>query len=243
MAKPSARAALVAVRKRPVKKRATRKLAMKSAGSAKPLPVLSNLYSVHPGVAMMQKWIAELKVKTGCSLKEWIKHILVMGPKDEMECRLWLKEKHNLGTNSAWWLTEKALGSSLGMADDSPESYLAACPGYVDAMYAGGKAGLRPLHDTLVRLAKEIGDEVKICPCQTIVPLYRNHVFAEIKPASNRRIDLGLALGDEPFTSRLLDTGGKAKKARITHKVAIVAPGDIDLQVRRWLKQAYERDG
>ncbi len=32
-------------------------------------------------------------------------------------------------------------------------------------------------------------------------------------------------------------------KARITHKVAIVAPGDIDLQVRRWLKQAYERDG
>jgi hypothetical protein len=242
MAKPSARAAAVAVRKRPVKKRGAKKLAMKVAGPAKSPPTHSTLYSVHPGVAMMQKWIAELKTKTGCSLEQWIKHILVMGPKDEKECREWLKEKHKLGTNSAWWLTEKARGSSLGMADDSPESYLAACPGYVAAMYSGGKAGLRPLHDALVRLANEIGDEVKVCPCQTIVPLYRNHVFAEIKPASNKRIDLGLALGDEPFTSRLLDTGGKAKKARLTHKVAIATPGDIDLQVRRWLKQAYERD-
>jgi hypothetical protein len=30
------------------------------------------LYGVPPGVAMMQKWIAELKVKTGRPLKEWI---------------------------------------------------------------------------------------------------------------------------------------------------------------------------
>ena len=69
-----------------------------------------------------------------------------------------------------------------------------------------------------------------------------HHVFAEIKPASHKRIDLGFALEDEPFTSRLVDTGGKAKKARISHKVAITTEDDIDLQVRRWLKQAYERD-
>ena len=29
-------------------------------------------YDVHPGVAMVQKWIAELKDKTGRSLEEWI---------------------------------------------------------------------------------------------------------------------------------------------------------------------------
>jgi len=29
-----------------------------------------SLYSVHPGVAMVQKWIAELKVKTGRSVDE-----------------------------------------------------------------------------------------------------------------------------------------------------------------------------
>ena len=57
-------------------------------------------------------------------------------------------------------------------------------------------------------------------PARRSCPLYRHHVFAEIKPATNKRIDLGFALGEEPFTGRLLDTGGRAKKNRITHKVA-----------------------
>jgi hypothetical protein len=259
MAKASVSSTAVLVRKRTVKKKGRRNqasgygLPKKSAARVSAVPLAAaSLYSVHPSVVMMQKWIAELKPKTGCSLEEWIKHIRVMGPKDEKECQAWLQEKHKLGTNAAWWLAERALshrgdghrgdGNPKRFADDSPESYLAACPGYVEAMYAGAKAALRPLHDALVRLAKEIGEEAKVCPCQTMVPLYRHHVFAEIKPASNKRIDLGFALGDEPFTSRLLDTGGKAKKNRITHKVAITTLDDIDLQVRRWLKQAYERD-
>lgn len=215
---------------------------MKSAARPQPLPAATAIYSVHPGVALMQKWIAELKPRTGCSLDQWIKHIRVLGPKDEKECREWLKEKHKLRTNTAWWLAARAVGDPASIVDDTPQTYLAACAGYVERMYAGSKAGLRPLHDALVRLAKEIGDEVKVCPCHSIVPLYRHHVFAEIRPASNKRIDLGFALDDEPFTSRLLDTGGRARRARITHKVAITSQGDIDLQVRRWLKQAYERD-
>jgi hypothetical protein len=76
-----------------------------------------------------------------------------------------------------------------------------------------------------------------------MVPLFRRHVFAQIKPATLKRIDLGFALGEEPFTTRLRDTGGRAKKDRITHCVALTSLADIDLQVKRWLKQAYERDG
>jgi hypothetical protein len=237
----SSRVVAVATRQ-PAKKKPARKLTIAPRPVAISGPPAVSLYSVHPGVAMMQKWIAELKPKTGCSLEEWIAHIRVRGPKDLGECRQWLQEKHRLGTNSASWLAEKALGDRLGMADDSPESYLAACPGYVDQMYAGGKRTLRPLHDELVRLVRLLGEDVRVCPCQTIVPLYRRHVFAQIKPASSKRIDLGLALEDEPFTARLLDTGGRAKKARLTHCVAITSLADIDLQVKRWLKQAYERD-
>jgi len=109
-------------------------------------------------------------------------------------------------------------------------------------MYAGPRAALRPIHDRLISLAGELGADVRICPCKTMVPLYRRHVFAQIKPASNKRIELGFALGDEPFTSRLRDTGGRAKKDRITHSVAITSLGDIDLQIKRWLREAYERD-
>ena len=191
---------------------------------------------------MMQRWIAELKPKTGRTLDEWLRHIKSAGLPNEKSCREWLKSAHGLGTNSAWWLAEKSFGNSLGLADDRPETYLAACPGYVDRMYAGAKSDLRPIHDRLVRLAQEVGEQVRICPCTTIVPLYRNHVFAEIRPATNKRIDLGFALGEEPFTSRLLDCGGRAKKNRITHKVAIGSLADIDLQVKRWLRDAYQRD-
>lgn len=233
--------AAVAVATRP---RAKKPIVAKVTTSRRPTIAVApaSIYSVHPGIARMQKWIAELQDKTGCTLDEWIAHIQVRGPKEPKECRAWLKAKHKLGTNSAWWLTEKALGHPLGMADDNPQSYLAACPEYVENMYAGVRSSLRPLHDELIRLAQQLGDDVRICPCQTTVPLYRRHVFAEIKPATSKRIDLGFALEDEPFTSRLLDTGGLAKRNRITHRVAITALGDIDLQVKRWLKQAYERD-
>ena len=206
------------------------------------VPAKANLYSVHPGIAMVQKWIAELKGKTGRNVAEWMKHIRAAGLADEQQCREWLKSQYSFGTNTASWLTERAFGKPMGMADDTPEQYLAAAPQYVAEMYAGARQGLKPLHDRLIELAQSVGDGVRICPCKTIVPLYRLHVFAEIKPASNSRIDLGFALQDEPFTARLTDTGGALKKNRITHRVAITKLTDIDLQVRRWLKQAFELD-
>lgn len=192
---------------------------------------------------MIQKWIGEMSEKTGRSLQQWIDLIKKKGPKTPNACRDWLKEEHRLANNLAGWLSQKVLGSSLNLAEETPEAYLRAAPQYVDRMYSGAKAAMRPVHDMLIQLARTLGDEVRICPCATIVPLYRRHVFAQIKPATAKRIDLGLALEEEPFTSRLLDTGGLERKDRITHRVAIFQASDIDLQVKRWLKQAYERDG
>lgn len=45
------------------------------------------LYGVHPGVAMMQKWVAELKVKTGRSQEEWIAFVKKKGPKEKKDVR------------------------------------------------------------------------------------------------------------------------------------------------------------
>ena len=208
------------------------------------LPKTSNgvVYSVHPGVAMVQKWIGELPAKTGRSLEQWFKHIKLAGPPTERECRDWLKNTYDLGTNTAWWLAEKAFGGPLSLAEDTPQGYLALAPEYVEQMFAGPRSMLRPVYEELVRLAQLLGTDLRICPCKTMVPLYRRHVFAQIKPASQKRVDLGLALGGEPFTSRLRDTGGRIKKDRITHCVALASLSDIDLQVKRWLKQAYELD-
>lgn len=201
---------------------------------------MKSLYSVHPGVAAVQKWVAELPAKTGRSLEEWIALVKKSGPPTEEERREWLKQEHKLGTNSAWWIAERAAGK--GGEDSDPEAYLGAAEGYVEAMFSGKRAGLRSLYDQLLKLGLSIGSDVKACPCKTIVPLYRNHVFAQIKPTTNTRIDLGFALGKRKTPKRLIDTGGYAKKDRITHRIEIAKLSDIDEEVKRWLKTAYEGD-
>lgn len=205
-----------------------------------------SLYSVHPGVAMVQDWIAALPEKTGRSLDEWLEFIKQHGPKTEIARRDWLKREHKLGTNSAWWLAERADGK--GMEDSDPAAYLHAAERYVEEMYAGGKAGLRPLHDELLDRCLGYAKDVKACPGKTIVPLYREHVVAQIKPSTRTRIDFGLALGammkagKVKFPARLIDTGGFAKKDRITHRIAVTRVGDIDSELMEWFGRAYELD-
>ncbi len=200
------------------------------------------LYDVHPGVAMVQRWIGELKEKTGRSLEEWMMFVKKEGPKDEESQREWLKIQHRLGTNAAWWIAARVAGKESD--EDSPEKYLAAAPEYVEKQYSGRKGALRPIYDELLKLGKSIGSDVKACPCLTMVPLYRSHVFAQIKPTTNTRVDFGLALthykGKLP--KRLVDTGGLAKKDRITHRIEITDVKQIDADVKKWLKTAYDLD-
>jgi len=198
-----------------------------------------SIYGVHPGVAMVQKAIQELAAKTGRGLDEWLKFIKKSGPKTEKERREWLKTEHALGTNYAWWLAERAEGKG---EDGDPEAYLKAAEQYVEKMFAGPKQSLRPIYDALLKVGLNAGKDAKACPCQTIVPLYRNHVFAQIKPTTQTRIDIGFALKDMKATGRLIDTGGFAKKDRITHRIPITSVKDIDDEVKHWLKVAYELD-
>jgi len=197
------------------------------------------LYSVHPSLAMVQKWVVELKQKTGRSVEEWIAHINKSGPKDDASRRDWLKKAHGMGTTSAWWLVDRAAGR--GEEDSDPAAYLRAAHRWVEEMFAGKRAALRPVYDRLLKAGLAVGTEAKACPCKTIVPLYRQNVFAQIKPSTNSRIDLGLHLkGAKISGKRLIDTGGLAKGDRITHRIPIESEGDVDAEVARWLKTAYE---
>ncbi len=206
------------------------------------MPKRKSPYSVHPGVAMIQKWVSDLQEKSGRSLDQWMKFIEDEGPKTMAERRAWLKEVHKIGGNTAAWMAQRSVGES-NTWDESPEAYLKAAEVYIEKMFAGKKAGLKPIYDALIELGLGLAKDVKACPCQTIVPLYRNHVFAQIKPTTNTRVDMGFALKDTKAKGRLIDTGGFAKKDRITHRIPIGAIAEIDDEVKRWLKIAYDMDG
>jgi len=206
-----------------------------------PVAKTQTLYSVHPSVAMVQKGLAELSQKTGRSLEEWIALTQKSGPPTEKERREWLQQEHKLGRNNATWIAERAEGTGTA-AFDSPEAYLKSAAEWVEAQYSGPRAALRPLYEQLLKLGFSLSHDVKACPCKTMVPFYRNHVFAQIKPSTNTRIDLGLVLGNSKTAKRLMDTGGYEKKDRITRRIEIKSEDDIDDEVKRWLTKAYEKD-
>ncbi|MBK9795343.1 MAG: hypothetical protein IPP58_02390 [Holophagaceae bacterium] len=197
-------------------------------------------YDVHPSIVYVQAILANLSAKTGHTAEEWSDLLRREAPADP---KAWLKAR-GLGATQAGLVLKRASVDPGHAFDDTPEGYLAAAPGHVDGQYSGRKATLRPLFKGIVQLVRGLGPDVKVCPCETIVPFYREHVFAEVKPFASR-LDLGLALGDpasvQDPTGSLKETGGFAKKDRITHKLEVTGEADLKIALP-WLIRAYEGD-
>lgn len=189
-------------------------------------------YATHPAYAMQDAIISNLKQKTGKSLEEWIRVVKKSGPSAKKERAQWLKAKHRLGRITAEVIVDRVEGKA---PQYNPEAF-------VKVMFAGPRAGLRSIYEQLMKLGMKLGKDVTATPCKTFVPLRRRYVFAQIKPTTNTRIDLGLALGKTKTSKRLLDTGGLAQGDRITHRIPITSPSEIDAEVKRWLKTAYHFD-
>ena len=197
------------------------------------------LYRVHSGVLMLIKWERELKGKTGRSLEEWCAYLNRKCKGDDRTARIdHLKSEHDIGSNSAWWIADRSLGE-LHPWDSTAEGYLAKCPEIVDAQFAGSKAHLRPIGDALLDLCRACGDDVGISPCETIIPAYRTHVFAQVSVPNRKVVRLSLALKGERFTKRLADTGGTKRGDRLPHRIDIASPNEIDGVVRASLQRAY----
>jgi hypothetical protein len=197
-------------------------------------------FTVHPAVAYQQAVLANLEGKTGRGLEAWLAAARKQKAPDRKALLAWLKAQ-GLGATQAAIIAERMGPEPHAFSEDTPEGYLKAAEAYVEALFSGRKAALRPVFETLMDAALALGPDIKVSPCKTMVPIYRAHVIAEIKPLASR-IDFGLALGNAKATDRLQETGGFARKDRITHKVAISASSEVDAELKRWLKAAYERD-
>ncbi len=202
----------------------------------------TSLYSVHPTVDYARAIIGNLSARTGRSLEEWIRLVKKEGPASTRERQAWLKTRHKLGMTTAKMIADRADGR--GAEETDPDIYLATAPRYVDEMYADGRADLRPIHDRLIKGIVKLRPAVRICPCRTMVPVYGTNVVAQIKPTTKTRIDFGLALkgSTRKPPKRLLDTGGLEKGDRITHRIPLTDPADIDDEVWTWFEIACDLD-
>ena len=184
---------------------------------------------------MEQSRIANLPAKTGKTLEQWLAIVKKTGPPTEKERREWLKSAHGFTTNYAAFVAERAEGGGSLADKYDPDAN-------VVAIFAGPKSIFRPIYETILDYGFKLGKDVKVCPCATIIPFYRKHVFAQVKVPNRSRIDLGYALRDTPAKGHLIDTGGFAKKDRITHRTEITTAADFNDDAKRWMRLAYEMD-
>jgi hypothetical protein len=184
---------------------------------------------------MVAAVLGNLPKKTGKTLEQWIAIVNSSGPATRKERIEWLKKEHQLGHVTARMVVAEAEGQPMDKVYGDTQALY-------EAMFSGPKAALRPLADELLKLAGKLGKDVKVSLRKTFVTLSRKRQFAVVKPATQTRIDLGLALGDTPASGRLVEVRGRDSDDRITHRIAVSARADLDAELKRWLKRAYDLD-
>ncbi len=178
---------------------------------------------------MANSMIANMKEKTGKTLEQWLAVAKKSGEDKHGQIVKHLKAEHGLTHGFANLVAHKHLKSDAGSANEGD---------LVAAQYAGPKAALKPIYDALVKAASACGKDVEIAPKKTYVSLRRKKQFAIIQPSTKTRVDLGINMKDEPAKGKLEASG--SFNAMVSHRVRLESPGDVDKDVKAWLKKAYQ---
>lgn len=176
--------------------------------------------------AATQTMIDNVPAKTGRALEEWFAVLDAAKLDRHGQAVSLLKTEHGMSHGFANLIVtlHRDLGTAVS-ADD-----------LVEAQYAGRKAGLRPIYDRLAAEISALGDDVEVAPKKTGVSFRRRKQFALVEAPSAARVSIGLNLrGAEP-TERLVAATGMC-----THRVDLTAVDDVDPELLRWIRDAYDR--
>ena len=177
--------------------------------------------------------VRNLQNRSGKTLDQWVRVAKKSRLTEPKALRKWLKAEYGLGATTCWIIADATL-RKLGYVPPTESEML-------DAQFKGDKSALRPVYDRLVREVKKLGSDVNVGVRNTQTTFSRKHTFAIAKAPTKTRIDLGLRLPGVKPTKRLRAT--RAFSDNATHCVALHAPGDVDVQLKKWLKAAYAARG
>jgi hypothetical protein len=180
--------------------------------------------------------IASMKVnleeKTGKKWAEWLTIAKATGLSKHGEIVAQLKKEHGLGHGYA---------NMIALETRQGEAPKAEGEDAVAALYAGAKAGLKPVHDALMAVIGKLGSDVEPSPKKGYVSLRRKKQFALIQPSTATRLDLGLQLKGAPPEGRLEAAG--SWNAMVSHRVRLESAKDVDKELAAWIKVAYDAAG
>jgi hypothetical protein len=176
--------------------------------------------------------LANIERRTGRSLADISAVIRSSGLVKHGEIRDMLKRDLGMGHGDANALIH-ASQQPPGTGPDPTEDEVLA------AIYAGPKAGLRPIHDKLMAAIRGFGP-FELAPKKGYVSLRRKKQFAMIGPPANTRVEVGLNVKDLPANQRLLELppGGMCP-----YKVKLTTAAEVDSELLAWIRRAYDTAG
>lgn len=181
--------------------------------------------------AMADKMVANMKEKTGKTLEQWLKIVAKSKIEKHMQIIKFLKEEHGVTHGFANMIAHHALNPVSADGDDD----------LVAKQYSGAKEGLKPIYDTLLTAIQKFGADVEVAPKKAYVSLRRKKQFAILQPSTKDRLDVGINLKVAEPTDRLEASG--SFNAMVSHRVRVTKKSDVNAELKKWLKQAYNDAG
>ena len=173
----------------------------------------------------LQTMIENMPEKTGKKLEEWFEVLKKENFEKHSVAVKFLKTEH--GVTHGFANTIVTLSKEK---NDSAEDL-------VSNQYSG-KESLKLIYELLLSIVEKFGEDIVITPKKGSVSLIRKNQFALIKPATKKRIDLGLKLKGIEIQGRLEHSGPFGTMC--THRIQLQNISDVDSEVVGWLSKAYE---
>lgn len=178
-----------------------------------------------------KEFIDNLKIQSGKSLPEWMKHVGASGITKRNDLIKWLKEKNGFGHMNASLLAGIYLNNGkpvYGNTDDLLDNQFAKA------------ADMRPLYELFIAFAKKHFPNSSVLPKKTYVSILEKREFAaiNIKP---KELRIGFDLGDRAFDERVGKSKLSGPMPRISHMLVLMNKGELDGDLVELLKASYQR--
>ena len=177
-----------------------------------------------------QAYLDNIKAKTGKTPDDFRKLAAQKGLTQYREIMAWLKSDFELGHGHA---------NAIAQLLVKPDARKIKPDERVAKLFAGNKVKWRKTYDALVAKLAKFGADVTVAPTNTYINLLRGRKkFGIVQPSAGERLDIGIKLKGVAPAGRLEVAG--TWNNMVTHRVRISDPKQIDAEVLKWLKQAYD---
>ncbi|MBK6731325.1 MAG: DUF4287 domain-containing protein [Bacteroidetes bacterium] len=178
-----------------------------------------------------QTMIDNLHNNTGKTLEQWTAIVKSKNFAKHGEIINFLKDTHGLTHGFANLIAHKARGSDAGSADNLDD--------LITQQYQG-KEHFIPIYEKLISEIQSYGKDIEIAPKNTYVSLRRKKQFAIFNPATKTRFEIGINLKGQEPKGKL---EAEKPNSMCSHKIKIEDINEIDSEVLKWIKTAYDKAG